>query len=158
MAILTSEDEQIKSSFELIFLKEEEKRSVISWINYKLVLKSADKELIFESKENNKGAEDYVFALKPINEIENLIDGIKAFLENKNSDIFSFEPIEPSFEIILERSHKGYSMNLWVDAGNVISDHYTWDGFGMRFFTSQEKLDSFVSELNKEKEGLLLNC
>ena len=71
-----------------------------------------------------------------------------------SSRAFSFEPTEPSFEFILERSFKGYSFTIWVDAGNVISDHFTWDGFGLRFFTSKEKIVTFVSELIMGKEML----
>ena len=155
MAKLISEDEEIKSSLELIFLKDKiENKVAISWIPYKIVLVSGEKKLTYELDQKNKGAGDYVLALKPINEIENLINGIKNFLKNKESKMFSFEPNETSFELIIERSHKGYSATCWADAGNVISDHYTWDGFGVRFFTTEEKINSFVEQLNKEKEGL----
>ncbi len=155
MAKLISEDEEIKSSLELIFLKDKIKNKVaISWIPYKIILISGEKNLIYELESKNKGAGDYVLALKPINEIENLINGINNFLKNKESKMFSFEPNETSFELILERSHKGYSVVCWVDAGNVISNHYSWDGFGVRFFTTEENLLSFVEELSKEKENL----
>ena len=156
MAILLSEDEQVKSSFKLLFVKDQvKKKPSMSWISYKVLLKSAEKELIFEKKSNNNGAGDYVLALKPINEIESIINGTKSFLQSETSKMFSFEPIEPSFELILERAHKGYSVICWMDSGNVVSDHYTWDGLGIRFFTSEEKILSFVKELEKEKEELL---
>ena len=155
MALLQSEDEQVRTSFNLIFIKDQIKDKVaISWIPYKIIFQSAKRELTFEKKKNDKGSGDYVFALKPINEIENLIDGIKNFISSKTSKLYSFEPMEPSFELILERSHKGYSVICWADAGNVISDHYTWDGFGVRFFTNEEKIFLFVKELSKEKENL----
>ncbi|MBI2996160.1 MAG: hypothetical protein HYY52_05575 [Candidatus Melainabacteria bacterium] len=147
MAKLVSEDEEIKSSLELIFLKDKTE------IPYKIILQSAEKKLIYELSQENKGAGDYVLALKPINEIENLINGIKNFLNDKETKMFAFEPIEPSFEFILERAHKGYSAMCWIDAGNVISNHYTWDGLGIRFFTTEKNLLSFVEELSKEKEG-----
>lgn len=159
MVKLISEDEKIKSSFEIIFLRDKiEHRSNISWIPYKIILESSDKKLVYEKENNNQGAGDYVFALEPINEIESLINGIKTFLSRdiprnvSTQNMFSFEPIEPSFELIMERSHKGYSVTCWMDAGNVDSDHYSWDGFGVRFFTSKEKITDFISELNKEKE------
>lgn len=155
MAILYSEDENIKTSIEILILKEEVKsKNPISWVPYKILLKSADKELSYKKEEGCKGAGDYVFALKPVNEIENLIAGIESFLNNQTKSMCSFEPLEPSFELILERSHKGYSASLWIDAGNVVSDHYTWDGFGVRFFTTLDKINLFVSELEREKEGL----
>ena len=157
MAKLTSEDDQVKTSFELIFLNDEIKnKPAISWVPYKIVLTSAGKELIFEKQNNNKGAGDYVLALKPIDEVENVIGGIKSFLESQISKMFSFEPVEPSFELILEKSHKGYSVTCWVDGGNVVSDHFSWDGFGLRFFTTKDKILSFVDELNKERGDLFL--
>ena len=155
MAKLISEDEEIKSSLELIFLKDKiQDKVAISWIPYKIILVSGEKKLTYELDLKNKGAGDYVLALKPINEIENLIGGINNLLKDKENKMFSFEPNETSFELIIERSHKGYSVICWVDAGNVISNHYTWDGFGLRFFTAEENIISFVKELNKEKEGL----
>ena len=159
MAKLISEDEEIKSDLELFFLKDKIKnKPSISWIPYKIILTSGEKKLIYELGLKNKGAGDYVLAIKPINEIENLIDGIKKFLSSKESTIFSFEPNEPSFELIFERSHTGYSATCWLDAGNVISNHYSWDGFGVRFFTSEKNILSFVEELSREKEELLSNA
>ena len=156
MAKLISEDEQVRTSFELILIKNQVKNKPgVSWISYKLIIESGYKKLTYENEDNNKGAGDYVFALEPVNEIENLINSIKSFLENQNKNLFSFEPLEPSFELILERSHKGYSVISWVDAGNVISDHYSWDGFGVRFFTTKEKINLFIDELKNESKGLL---
>lgn len=157
MAKLLSEDDQVKSAFNLVILKEQMKSKVsISWVPYKLTLKSADKELVYEMTDGEKGAGDYVLALEPVNELSNLIGGIKNFLESKTTNLFSFEPIEPSFELIIERSHKGYSVTCWVDAGNVMSDHFSWDGFGIRFFTGEKRILSFVEELIKENEDLML--
>lgn len=159
MAKLISEDEEIKSSLELLFLKDKIKNKIaISWIPYKIILTSGEKSLIYELELKNKGAGDYVLALKPVNEIENLTCGIKKFLRDKKSTMFSFEPNEPSFELIIERSHKGYSVTCWADAGNVISNHYSWDGFGVRFFTMEENILSFTKELSKEKEALFSNA
>ena len=159
MARLISEDEEIKSSLEIIFLKDQIKNKVaISWIPYKIILESGEKKLIYELDPKNKGAGDYVLALKPINEIENLVEGIKSFLDDKESKMFSFEPNETSFELIIERSHKGYSAICWADAGNVISNHYTWDGFGVRFFTTEKNILSFVEDLSKEKDELFSNA
>ena len=45
MAKLLSEDEEIKSSLELIFLKDKiENKVAISWIPYKIVLVSGEKK------------------------------------------------------------------------------------------------------------------
>ena len=159
MAKLISEDEEIKSSLELILLKDKiENKVAISWIPYKILLISGEKKLTYELDKKNKGAGDYVLALKPINEIENLTNGIENFLKDKKSKMFSFEPNETSFELMIERSHKGYSAICWVDAGNVISNHYTWDGLGLRFFTTEKNIVSFVEELSKEREELFNVC
>lgn len=151
MAKLLSEDNKVKTKFELILLKEKiEKRPSMSWVPYKLILESSEKKLIYEKENNNQGAGDYVLALEPINEIENLINGIKGLLESNTKNMYSFEPVEPSFELIIERVHAGYSVTCWADTGNVISDHYSWDGFGVRFFTTTDKINFFISELKKE--------
>lgn len=155
MARLTSEDEQIKTSFELILLKEKfESKHDISWISYKLVLQSAKQKLIYEKEKNDNGAGDYVFALKPVNEIEKMASELTSFLASEEKKLYSFEPLEPSFELIVERSHKGFSITIWVDAGNVISDHSTWDGLGMRFFTSEKNIKNFLSEVKSEIEDI----
>ena len=155
MAKLTSEDENITSSIEIFFLAEQIKQKPSNtWIPYKLILKSGIKEITYQKKDSSKGSGDYVLAVKPINEIENLICGINNLIKDSEVKTFLFEPAEPTFELIIEKSHKGYSVNFWVDAGNVISDHYTWDGFGIRFFTNKEKLLSFTEELKKEMQQL----
>lgn len=155
MAKLLSEDNQVKTSIEIILLKDQmQNKPSISWIPYELILCSADKEVVYKKENGSKGAGDYVLALEPINEVKNLITGIKKFLDSKTSNMFSFEAIEPSFELLLERSFKGYSVTCWIDAGNVISNHSTWDGLGIRFFTSEENLLSFLGELNKEVKKL----
>ena len=156
MAKLICEDDQVKTGFEIIFLKDKfEKRTAISWVPYKIILESSDKKLVYERENNNQGAGDYVLSLEPINEIENMINGINRFLESKTKNIFSFEPIEPSFELIIEKAVKGLSVTCWIDSGNVNSDHYAWDGFGLRFFTTTDKIKMFVSELEDDYKGLI---
>ena len=157
MAKLISEDENVKTSFEIILLEDKfEKRPRISWVPYKIILESSDKKLVYERENNNQGAGDYVLSLEPINEIKNIIRGIKVFLESKNQNIFSFEPIEPSFELIIEKSFKGFTATIWIDAGNVDSDHYSWDGFGLRFFTNEDKIKMFIDELENKCQNELI--
>lgn len=156
MAKLISEDKNVKSSIEIVLLKDKLKQKPpISWVPYKLVVSSASKELVYEKKDGDNGSGDYVLALEPVNEVDNLIKGISNFIQGETSKMFSFEAIEPSFELILERSYKGYSVICWLDAGNVISDHYTWDGFGVRFFTNEKNIISFVEELEGEVKNLI---
>ena len=156
MAILHSEDKSLKSRFEIKILREQIKnKPEISWIPYELFLVSGEKEMIYKKNPDDNGAGDYVLALAPSNEILSISEALKNFLKNPESNSYSFEPLEPSFEIIFERSHKGFSFTCWVDSGNVITDHYTWDGFGIRFFTTEENLSNFISQLEKENKELL---
>lgn len=151
MAILHSEDNKVRSSIEFFLLKDQiQHKPSISWIPYEIILNSGNKKLLYKKETNNNGSGDYVFSLKPVNEIENMLNGIESFLISENRALFSFEPIEPSFELNIEKSFKGFSVLLWIDAGNVISDHYTWDGLGIRFFTTEEKINLFVNELRSE--------
>ena len=136
MATLFSEDEEIKSKLEIIFLKDKFKEK--NWLPYKLILESGNNKLSYEKPAGDTGAGDYVLAITPVNEIKNLINGINKFLKSNGDKMFSFEPSEPSFELILEKSFKGYSVSCWIDAGNVISNHYTWDGFGLRFLQTKK--------------------
>ena len=51
MAILLSEDESVKSSFELTLSKDQIKnKPSLSLINYKLVLVSGENKLVYEKK------------------------------------------------------------------------------------------------------------
>ena len=117
-------------------------------------MQSVEKKLIYEKEKDDNGAGDYVLALTPVNEIEKIINELNNFLSSEDRKLYSFEPLEPSFELIIERSHKGFSVTVWVDGGNVISDHSTWDGLGLRFFTSDEKIKSFIKDLGDECKGL----
>lgn len=155
MAKLVSEDNEVRSTFELLLLKDKYNlKENISWVSYKLILESNSKKITYEKEKDEHGAGDYVFALTPINEIDKLLDGIRNLLEDETQKSFLFEPLEPSFELVIERSFKGFSAYVWVDAGNVTSDHYTWDGIGIRFFTTQDKIEQFLSELNLERREL----
>ena len=151
MAILLSEDEEIKTSIELIVLPSS------SWLPYKLVLTSGNQKLVF-AKDSDKGTGDYVFATTPVDELKVMIERIESFLKDIDGDgdsdkkLFSFEPAEPSFELIIEKTYKGYSVTCWVDSGNVISDHYSWDAFGVRFFTTKEKIKLFIDKLKCQDE------
>ncbi len=157
MPILHSEDKSLKSRFEIKILKDEVKNKPgISWVQYELLLISGEKSICYKKNPEDNGAGDYVFSLVPANEILKISEGLKTFLEDKTNTLYSFEPLEPSFEIIFERSHAGYSFTCWVDAGNVITDHYTWDGFGIRFFTSEENILNFANSLKSETEELNL--
>ncbi|MBI1858718.1 MAG: hypothetical protein HYR97_06380 [Candidatus Melainabacteria bacterium] len=149
MAILFSEDEIVKSSFEIVLLDTNIKiQERNSWVPYKLILKSADKKLEYTKSQTGTG--DFVFALSPKDEILELTNSMSELLSVTSKTKYSFEPLEPSFELEIEKSHKGYSIYIWVDAGNVVSDHYTWDGLGIRFFTTEEKIQCFIEELKRE--------
>ena len=151
MARLCSEDEQIKSSIELLLLKEKKQiKNQDIWVPYNLIIESGNKKVIYKKEDDNYNNGDFVFSLVPSNEIEKLVNEISNFLIQEEGSSYSFEPLEPSFELEVEKSHKGYSVYIWVDAGNVASEHYTWDGLGIRFFTTEEKIHCFIEELKRE--------
>ena len=125
--------------------KEEEQ----SWQSYELKLHSGTKTLVFNSSDKNpnevKGL--FCFNIKPINELKNLSENLKSFLENEEEH-FVFEPLEPSIELRISKSHaSSFQVELWVDAGNTSTIIYTWDALGIRFMTTKEKLVQFCSEL-----------
>lgn len=124
-------------SFELLFLVGEEKRT----------FKSIDKEELTHTGVMGKVGK-FALALKPLNEINALIKMIEDFLANEKLSKINFEPADPSFEFILERAKLGqFKAYIWVDAGNTKQLEYTWDAQGLRFFTTKEHIESFISEL-----------
>ena len=49
----------------------------------------------------------------------------------------------------LERHEHGLRVAVWIDAGNQTSPHYTWDAAGVRFFTTEARLQAFLADLIK---------
>jgi hypothetical protein len=93
----------------------------------------------------------FAFIIEPHNELEIFSQDLLAFLENKRQS-FTFQPADPSFEIIIERiqnpltKQDEFKVYCWVDAGNTNQLEYTWDGIGIRFLCSEENLKSFCND------------
>lgn len=159
MANLYSEDDEVKTIFKLSLLSSEFKRKEnISWIGYEVNLISANNTLNFKKKKIEDIYGDYVFSIEPVNEIQKFVHEVNQFILDPEKNIYSFEPLEPSIEINFEKSHKGISAYIWVDSGNVISKHYSWDGFGLRFFTTEIKIKNFLEDLEKEAKLIQETC
>jgi len=123
------------------------------WQRYEIKLKAAENELYFNS--NDKAANEvkglFCFNLSPHNEIKQLSSDLENFLDNDEKE-FIFEPLEPSIELKITKSHASlFKVELWIDSGNTSSIIYTWDALGIRFMTEKEKLKQFIEAL-KEKD------
>ncbi|HEY9765579.1 MAG TPA: hypothetical protein V6C82_04415 [Chroococcales cyanobacterium] len=144
MATLKSEEKQIPSfiRFDLTGEVREEGR----WLSYRLTISSGGKELLLEDQADEVGR--CWLSLEPFDEVKRLIEGLEAFL--RGGKTFSFEPQEPNFEILLSREELGFSVYCFIDSGNALHDHATWDGLGLRMFSSKEHLEAFLAELKAE--------
>ncbi len=142
----------LESSFNLIFQdpKTSQRKNCHesnAWINYSIVFKSPNREISFESK-------SYLLCLKPVSEINRLKKEIEAFLLSDQKS-FSFEPLEPNLELVLEKSNNGkFKLFCWIDNGNAELTHYTWDSFGLRLYTDKEEINKFLSQIDELNEFL----
>ncbi len=126
------------------------------WLPYSLELKIREQNLEFHSQ--NKQAQTYTgglgeigkfaFGLNPINELEQLIQGLQKLVQGQISS-FRFEPLDPSFELELQpsRIEGEYKLYFWVDAGNTSQLEYSWDAIGLRLLTNKEEIQAFIEKI-----------
>lgn len=119
------------------------------WLNYEIELKVNQETYNFRSQ--NKTATTalgttaeigkFAFAISPHNELETIKTQLKQFLAS-NHKSFRFEPYDPSFELIIQRSEieDEFKVYFWIDAGNTTGLEYSWDGMGIRFVTDHDAL------------------
>ena len=147
MAILRSEEKETPSSLELKAGATKELPAGPDTQIWQAV------ELALISGERTAGtlpAEDSLLCRTPADEVQTLIDFLAELTAGKRDTVF-FEPSEPSFEISFSRMHKGgIKVEAWLDAGNGNTGFYTWDAFGIRFYTNDELLVSFIEEARNE--------
>lgn len=147
MAILRSEEKETPSTLELKAGSTKELPAGSEqqiWQNVALALKSGERTAATMPNE------DSLLCRTPTDEVQGLIDYLAELVEGKRDKVF-FEPSEPSFEISFARMHKGgIKVEVWLDAGNGNTGFYTWDAFGIRFYTNDELLVSFIEEARKE--------
>ncbi|MDX1920493.1 MAG: hypothetical protein SFU25_07155 [Candidatus Caenarcaniphilales bacterium] len=121
------------------------------WLQYSLELKNPLKTLDFKS-------DNFLLCLSPMNELNKLHKDLKTFLTSPEINFYRFEPVEPCFELTVEKDtigeSKGIKLHLWVDSGNAEFAYYTWDAFGIRLYTTQEEINNFVEGLEELLNGL----
>lgn len=147
MALLKSEDIDCPTSLELSASRER----IMSagggdqtWQYVTLHLVSG------ENKLKTPPDADYVLCRRPEDEAKKLVDLLTALVEMKNDRVL-FEPSEPSFEFSFERTNVGgIKVEAWLDAGNASTSIYTWDAAGIRFYTTDEHVVSFIQNLKSE--------
>jgi hypothetical protein len=150
MAVLRCEDEDYKTSLEIQCGDAKIIQNQL-WQRFTLILKSGTYELKLGGKSASVAEGDAcLFCRKPKDEVANLIDKLRQLVDF-DRDKLLFEPAEPSFELIIARAGvTGAKVEVWLDAGNAKTGIYRWDGVGIRFYTLQEHLVSFLKELEEE--------
>lgn len=113
-------------------------------INYSIVFKSINQQFEFKS-------ENFILFLQPVNELENLRQKLKTFLNSQHKQ-FCFEPAEPNFELSLEKDDfNGFKLYCWIDNGNANFEHYTWDALGFRLYLGKSDLENFIEKIPEFK-------
>ena len=171
MAKLRSEDQDLETSFEINF----KGVSNDTWLDYEIAFNFGEERKVFsteastidalpkiesidtiDDKQAGELAGKFVFSIAPQNRAELMVDLMENFLEGSQKELI-FEPADPSFELIIRRSHgDGFQVYLWVDCGNTKQLRYTWDARGIRLFTTKNSLSNFVKELKQELAALLV--
>lgn len=84
---------------------------------------------------------------QPNDEAYKLKSMLRELVDGKRKQVL-FEPSEPSFELFAERTKEGgIGIYVWLDSGNASTGFYRWDAVGVRFYTTQTHLLSFIEEL-----------
>jgi len=151
MARLYSEDQENSSSLELLagsFSQPEPAAGGELWQAVDLILLSGHRKL--ELRSGVDGAENCLICRRPEDEAGKLVRLLSELL-NKQRHRVLFEPAEPSFELSLERTREGgIKVEAWIDCANSSTGFYGWDAAGIRFYTQDEQLDSFLKQLRIE--------
>lgn len=165
MATLVSEDQDYKSYFEIRAGKTVEQNvgeKVQTWQFYSLSIANGGRVLSYtspsEDKQGYEGfiknvervADGYLICRAPKDEIRRLVDQLERFQRGELNNA-RFEPVEPSFELSLERQNDDeIRLTVFVDEGNVLTEIARWDSLGLRFFTTQAHVETFINELKAE--------
>lgn len=145
MAVLESEETLVASALTLDLLVPEP-----GWVGYRLLLVSGDRRLVLEDPPEGHVEGRCLLAVEPVDEVELLCGRITTLLSG-DGRAARFEPSEPNFTLEITRETAGFAAWAWIDAGNQLRAHSTWDGFGLRFFTDAERLSRFVADLRAER-------
>lgn len=131
MANLTSSDKHNK--IELRILRYEQKEEY--WF-------SSEVSLIEKGENIIKG-----FASFHINDFVELINGIKSLISSRESNSFTFEPIEPYLKIKIKSENDSYIVDTNFCKGPIF-EPATYKG--LKFLTPRESLTQFVNQIEAE--------
>lgn len=149
MAKLISEDRDCVSDLQVIAkhkkdLESQQLNEQQVWQKIDIQLRSGARQFMSEE------TADVMLCRSPHDEAADFIEQLEQMLEKKRDEVL-FEPSEPSFEISLTRTKRGgIKVEAWIDAGNGTTGIYTWDAAGVRFYSTDESLRDFVTELKRE--------
>jgi hypothetical protein len=147
MAKLLSEDHEIVSSLELLNGGEKVSYGAEVWEPLALNLVSGPRLL---SNVKAELLQESLLCRSPRDEISELLEMLKDLLATR-SDRVLFEPQEPFFELMIERSGRhGLKVETWMDAGDAQTGIYTWDALGIRFQTTNDNLEQFIRAIQSE--------
>lgn len=152
MAHLASEEQAFSSGVTLELGEPFEERG--TWIPYRLVLKSGNRGAVLEdAKEGEPPIGRCALGLAPRDELAVFVAGLRDLLAGRRKS-YKFEPQEPNWALEVSSAPEGWTATCWIDAGNQLADHYTWDASGVRFFTDSARLQAFVDALAAERSAL----
>ncbi|MBX9695536.1 MAG: hypothetical protein K2Z81_24340 [Cyanobacteria bacterium] len=147
MARLISDDQEYASYIDLSPVQSIDKDNTEPELWQSYVLQIAHGDTLFSIPGESRTSEACVLCRRPKDEIVHLAKILSELVEHQR-DASQFEPLEPSFELRVERqSEDGYRVFMWLDKGNVETEIYRWDSLGIRFFTSGDNLQRFTLEL-----------
>ncbi|MEB3299972.1 MAG: hypothetical protein VKO21_10875 [Candidatus Sericytochromatia bacterium] len=116
-----------------------------TWLPYVLALRAGERELSLSDPAGGRVEGRCWLGLSPRDELALLVEGVGDLLAGKRHR-WAFEPQEPNFAIDFEAVSEGYVVHVWLDAGNQLTDHFTWDAVGIRFFTTAQVLERFLMD------------
>ncbi len=152
MASLFSEDNEVVSCLELAAATALDDSGEVRecWQPVALKLISGKRSISLGDSPDGGDKEVCLLCRRPDDEIKRLFNLLADLAEDRRQKII-FEPAEPSFEFILEKtSDKGIAVEVWVDSGNATTGFYRWDAMGARFFTNAQRLRDFMDGLQRE--------
>ena len=147
VAKLSAEDLEIISSFEIYKGGERIDYDLEIWDPVAISLVSGARLLTNKRPDLLK---ECLLCRSPRDEIAELVLQLRSLLKQKSNRVL-FEPSEPFFELLVERSTThGLKVEAWLDAGNAETGVYTWDAAGIRFHTNTANLERFLREIEAE--------
>ena len=145
MPKLVSDDREVSSSLAIEFTQVVSRAGL--WLPYRLEIASGTRRAALEDTEAQIGR--CWLGLSPQDELGHLVRLLDTLVSGASPRL-RFEPAEPNFSLEIERAPEGWVVVCWLDAGNQISDHFTWDAMGVRFFTNLTALGEFRDALARE--------